>query len=170
MARVDGAEASGEGHRLPGPPRKGHHPECERFASHTISIRGRVQCAGCTGLTIGAFAVILLISVYVGFPSSLEEWDGTAMVLVGLTLVALDLGAALLGGVGPRAGLGLNALMVVGFALVSIGLLEGTGQMPWGLVGVVLAVLWMDTRIQISQWNHAALCAVCPEACVAYPS
>ncbi len=90
------------------------------------------------------------------------------MVVAGLSLVALVLGTALVGKVHPWASLLLNALLVVGFALVSIGLLEATGELAWALVGVVLSVLWMDTRIQLSRWNHAAVCALCPEGCVAY--
>lgn len=153
---------------LSGPPRRGHHPDCEGFASHTITFRGKVRCAGCTGLAIGAFGVALVVWAYVASRTSLEWWEGIALVLTGLSLVALDLGVSLTGSIDPRAGLGLNALMVLGFALMAIGLLEATGQLAWGLVGVVLAILWMDTRIQLSRWNHAAVCAVCPERCVAY--
>ncbi len=153
---------------LPGPPRRGHHPECEGFASHTLGLLGRVRCAGCTGLAAGAFAVAVLVWLYAVEPSALDPMGGLAMVLAGLSLVALVLGTALVGKVRPWASLLLNALLVVGFALVSIGLLEATGELAWGLVGVVLSVLWMDTRIQLSRWNHAAVCALCPEGCVAY--
>lgn len=153
---------------LPGPPRRGHHPECERFTSHTIQMRGRVRCAGCTGLVVGALPVALLVGTYMASSSALEPVEGSALVMTGLSLVALDLGVAFAGRVNPWAGLGLNALLVAGLALVSIGLMEATGQLTWGLVGVVLSVLWMDTRIQLSRWNHAAVCAVCPEGCSAY--
>lgn len=152
----------------PGPPRRGHHPECEAFAPHTITLLGRARCAGCTGLVAGVASILPLVWLYIAHPASLEPWDGAAMVLVGLALVALDLGAAMAGGVGPRAGLVLNALLVAGLALVSIGLLESTGDLPWGLLGVLLGLLWVDTRIQLSRWNHVTTCAVCPRTCVAY--
>ena len=153
---------------LPGPRRRGHHPECETYASHTLTWRGKVRCAGCTGLAIGAFLVIVLGIVYVRVPTSITWAAGPALVLAGVSLVALDLFAAWAGGIDPRANMTLNCLMVLGFAFVSIGLLEATGEWTWGLVGVVFSVLWMDTRIQLSRWYHAAVCTVCPEGCKAY--
>jgi hypothetical protein len=153
---------------LPGPPRRGHHPDCGAFEGHTVEWSGRTRCAGCTGLTVGAIAAILLTLVYVVDPPSVLWTSGPGLVIAGIALVTLDLFAALAGGLDPRAGMGLNALMMVGFALVSAGLLESTGELTWGLVGVIVSTLWMDTRIQVSRWNHAAVCAVCPEACVAY--
>lgn len=163
----DAPDDPGEG--LPGPPRRGHHPECETFGSHVVHLRGRPRCAGCTGLAVGSLCILPLVLLYVALPAALEPWGGPAMVLTGLSLVALDLGAAVAGSVGARAGLGLNALLVVGLALVSIGLLEATGELGWGLVGVLLCLLWVDARAQVSRWNHVAACAVCPDACVAYP-
>jgi hypothetical protein len=112
--------------------------------------------------------MIPFLWLYAARPSALEWWDGLAMVLAGLSLVALDLGVALAGAVDPRAGLGLNALMVLGFVMVSVGLLETTGELTWGLMGLVLSVLRMDNSIQLSRWNHAAVCTVCPDRCVAY--
>lgn len=153
---------------LPGPPRKGHHPDCTGFAGHTVSWGGRIRCAGCTGLVMGAVAAILLTTAYVLEPPSVLWTYGPGLVIAGIALVALDLFAANAGGLDPRAGLGLNALMIVGFAMVCVGLLESTGEVTWGLVGVVLSALWMDTRIQLSRWNHATMCALCPEGCVAY--
>ena len=153
----------------PGPPRRGHHPECDAFASHVITVRGRSRCAGCTGLLAGSIGIVPLVGLYAARPDVLEPWDGPVLVLVGLALVALDLGVALVGPVGPRAGLGLNALLVVGLALVPMGMLEATGHLGWGLVGLLLGLLWVDARIQLSHWNHVATCSVCPETCVAYP-
>jgi len=164
---VDEGAADADG-PPPGPRRRGHHPECETFASHTVTWRGRVRCAGCTGLAIGAFAVIVLGIAYVRSPTSITWAPGTSLVLAGVSLVAVDLFAAWAGGIDPRANMALNGLMVMGFAFVSIGMLEATGDWLWGLVGVVFSVLWMDTRIQLSRWNHAATCTVCPEACAAY--
>ncbi len=164
---VDGGTADAD-KPPPGPRRRGHHPECDTYASHTVTWRGGVRCAGCTGLAVGAFVAIVLGIVYVRLPTSITWAAGPALVLAGMSLVALGLFAAWAGGIDPRANMTLNALMVLGFAFVSIGLLEATGDWLWGLVGVVFSVLWMDTRIQLSRWNHAASCTVCPEACKAY--
>ena len=168
QGRHSGAGLSVEGRTLPGPPRKGHHPDCDTFRDHTITFSGRTRCAGCTGLTVGALVAILLTAMY-GFDPSLVLWtNGPGLVIAGIALVALDLFAAMAGGLGPRAGLGLNALMMVGFTLVSVGLLESTGELTWGLVGVVNSALWMDTRIQVSRWNHVTLCMTCEMECAAY--
>jgi hypothetical protein len=151
-----------------GPPRRGHHPLCEPFRGHTLSLGGKDRCAGCTGLAAGSVLVIVLSLVYAAYPDTMEWLDGLAMAYVGTMLVVLTLFTAAAGGVESRASLGLNFLMVLGFGMVAVGLLESTGELAWGLVGVVLSALWMDTRIMLSRWNHATVCTVCPEECVAY--
>lgn len=153
---------------LPGPPRKGHHPDCDGFAGHTLTWGSRTRCAGCTGLAMGAVAAILLSAAYALEPPAVLWTYGPGLVIAGIALVALDMFAANAGGLDPRAGLGLNALMMIGFALVCVGLLESTGEVTWGLVGVVVSALWMDSRIQVSRLNHAAICVACEGECVAY--
>jgi hypothetical protein len=165
---LSGTGASVDGKPLPGPPRRGHHPDCDAFMDHTITWSGRTRCAGCTGLTVGASAAILLTAMYAFDPVLVLWTSGPGLVMAGVALVALDLFASVTGGLDPRAGMGLNALMMVGFTMVSVGLLETTGELTWGLVGVVNSALWMDSRIQVSRWNHAALCAACQKECVAY--
>lgn len=166
--RTGDGEGDGDDTRLPGPRRRGHHPECEPFSGHTLSWGGRVRCAGCTGLTLGALVTIVMVIGYVLLPIPDPALLGPGLVLCGLALVAVDLYAAAMGASDPMANMALNGLMVMGFAFVSIGLLESTGEWTWGLIGVVFSVLWMDTRIQLSRWNHSATCTVCPEACKAY--
>ena len=162
-------EAEGGSKVVPeGPPRRGHHPICEPFRGHTISLGRKDRCAGCTGLAAGSVLVIVLSLIYAAYPDTMEWLDGLAMAYVGTMLVVLTLFAAAAGGVESRASLGLNFLMVLGFGMVAVGLLESTGELAWGLVGVVLSALWMDTRIMLSRWNHATVCTVCPEECVAY--
>lgn len=153
---------------IPGPRRRGHHPECGNFEGHTVMWGGNARCAGCTGLLGGAGIGSALTVVYVLYPSSLSWAGGSTLVLAGMALVAVDLVVAGVGGAGAWPGLVLNALMAVGFALVAIGLLELTGRPDWGLIGVILSALWMDTRIQVSRKNHAAVCSACPRECVAY--
>jgi hypothetical protein len=167
-SRPEGAGAPEEGPSLPGPPRRGHHPECDAFSGHTVRWRGRTRCAGCLGLTVGAIVAILLTAVYVVEPEAYVWVYGPGLTVAGTALVAVGLFAAMAGSLDPRAGMGLNALMMLGFALVSIGLLESTGEITWALVGVVVSALWMDTRIQVSRWNHAVICVACEKECVAY--
>ncbi|WP_321420944.1 hypothetical protein [uncultured Methanobacterium sp.] len=33
---------------------EGHHPDCGKFSSHTLTINGRKYCPGCFGLSVGA--------------------------------------------------------------------------------------------------------------------
>lgn len=157
-----------DGPSLPRPPRRGHHPQCDAFTGHTIHWHGRTRCAGCLGLTVGALVAIGLTALYVVEPETLVWGYRPGLAVAGVALVAVGLFASLTGGLDPRAGLGLNALLMLGFALASVGLFESTGDLTWGLVGVVISALWMDTRIQVSRWNHAVVCVACEKDCVAY--
>jgi hypothetical protein len=37
-----------------------------------------------------------------------------------------------------------------------------------GLVGIIICFLWLDTRIQLSRWNHLKTCRRCPKACKSF--
>ena len=37
---------------------RGHHPDCGRFSTHTVQLRGTVYCAACTGLFAGTLVAL----------------------------------------------------------------------------------------------------------------
>lgn len=148
--------------------RIGHHPDCDGFQSHTVQIGGRSLCAGCTGLAIGAGTSIVAMSLYVVLPVSIPSTVWDLLIVLGVGLVVTNyIEISLLPGKALHH-LVLNALMVLGFLLVVIGLLSLTGNPLIGLLGVVVSFLWLDTRIQISKWRHTETCRACARECKAY--
>jgi len=148
--------------------RHGHHPDCEHFKGHTIRIGGKVLCGGCSGLTIGSAASIAGSAFYVAF--SLNE-SRTVLLLIlggGLFIVALCLVEIRIPSREAFVHVLINIFLVVGFLFVVLAVLELTGSAVFGLAGVLLSFLWLDTRIQLSGARHSEICGECPEACKAY--
>ncbi len=53
--------------------RRGHHPECEQFKSHTIKIKNKILCLGCSGSAVGSIISITLMSVYIMFLKEIPQ-------------------------------------------------------------------------------------------------
>jgi hypothetical protein len=62
----------------------------------------------------------------------------------------------------------LNIVLVFGFFCLTISILEITGDLIYGILTIILCFLWLDTRIQLSNWNHIRMCNSCPESCKMY--
>jgi len=91
-----------------------------------------------------------------------------AAVWMGAALVAVSVADSELLHAGGSARLVSNLVMPVGFFLIAIGLLESSGNAAYGLVGVVISFLWLDTRIRLSRRRHIRICSSCGEACKSY--
>jgi len=138
----------------------GHHPDCGHFPGHTVKWGGRVFCAGCSGLVLGAvLSLIGLVSggypldVVVGF------WFGVLLVGLGLVQHFIDLGSG-------WVHFWLNICFVVGawFMFAAIQLIN-----PSFLVSVyflAVTVFWIYARIRASQWTHVVVCRGCDTKCV----
>jgi hypothetical protein len=150
------------------PRRRGHHPECEPFANHTILIGGRVRCGGCIGLAIGAVIAIALMLAYVAFPAAIPSEAALPFFLASAFPISLGLLAAGSSLVGSGLHFVLNVLFVIGFFMVVVAALLATGEMVVGLYAVATSVLWMQTRVHLSRRNHIRTCAACPSECKAY--
>jgi hypothetical protein len=61
-----------------------------------------------------------------------------------------------------------NAILPVGFVLVTVGAAESTGKVAIGLLAVLISFLWLETRIHISDWKHAEICRKCGRECRSY--
>ena len=162
---------SGRSHGLGGGPAsaprpyRGHHPDCEHFATHVLRMGDRTLCAGCTGLGIGAAAAALVMALYAVMPGGLPVRPPAAVLALGMGLVALNYVE-----VAVRRGHAIvhtaaNVFLVLGFLSLTIGTIEATGKAAYGLLAVVVSLLMVDTRIRLSSSRHADLRRRCGEAC-----
>ena len=148
--------------------RKGHHPDCQNFQRHVLRTRNKVLCAGCTGLAIGSLVSIGWMSYYIFFPDLSDTESPLNMIIAGLVLIAICNLTVYLLTMKSSHHMIMNLIMVVGFLLVVIGTLETTGEPYFGIVAIIFCFLWLDTRIQLSNYHHQRICTDCKEECKAY--
>ena len=136
---------------------KGHHPDCEEFAGNRITIRGRVFCAACSGLLVGAIAALVGITLFsLGFFGL--ETESLWMLAVGEVLLLAGLAQIKMGGYVKMAA---NALFVVGsfITLVAADLAGQSGLVDAYVLGLIVFMLWF--RILFSEWNNKRICVAC---------
>ncbi len=148
--------------------RQGHHPDCEPFEEHTIKIGKKAHCAGCTGLAMGSVIAIFLTTIYFIISKNISYSIFFIFVILGMILIALSFFEIVISLRKGSLHLVSNVLLVVGFFFVIIGLFQVTGKTVYGLIAVVISFLWLDTRIQLSDWNHVRVCKDCGEPCKVY--
>jgi hypothetical protein len=122
--------------------------------------RGKVFCAGCSGLVIGA--LLALAGLVIGFyPFGLQTgfWVGALLVCLGLAQHFIDLGSAW-----------VHLVLNVGFVLGDWMMFMAVQRMVLSfLVSVyflAVTVFWIYARIRASQWTHVVVCQGCTEHCV----
>jgi len=147
-------------------PLRGHHPTCGRFSAHVFGLGGRVFCATCSGLFLGAIVVLGGVAVYF-FGNWQIEQNAFLLVLVGVAGVTLGLLQSPLQ-ILQHGSIRLfsSFYFVVGTFLILVGIEELTRNTSLDLFLVVLSVFWLATRIQLSQWDHERTCSKCtPDSC-----
>lgn len=148
---------------------KGHHPDCGSFDRHVTLIGERAVCTGCLGLALGSISALVLMLIYI-----LGSWEASysalmAIMIAGLSLVGLSiLETAFYAG--RTAHMVMNSLLVIGFFLVVVSVYQLTGSPLYGLLAIVISFLWLETRVQISNWKHAEICGECSESCKSFPA
>lgn len=148
-------------------PRTGHHPDCDRFREHVIVVRGRARCAGCLGLATGSVLALAAIIAFLLAPGPSRSL-GAPLLLTGLVLVGIGFAeTACHSRHGPFHVIA-NALLVTGFFFAVVGVMTATADWIFGLMALIVCFLWMDTRVEISDWKHGEVCAGCPEGCKSY--
>ncbi|WP_455391461.1 hypothetical protein [[Eubacterium] cellulosolvens] len=145
--------------------RIGHHPDCDRFRRHTIKINDKIYCAGCTGLAIGAVLAIFLMVLVIILPFNPSKTILFALLILGLILIAFNLASTMNGQKYGREKSLLNVFLVLGFFMVITGVFMLTGALIFGILGVLVCVLWLDTRILLSKHNHHIICTNCQVKC-----
>jgi hypothetical membrane protein len=61
-----------------------------------------------------------------------------------------------------------NIFIIVGFLLIVIGVFEITGSRTYAIISIIFSVLWLYTRIQLSNRRHSMICSKCKEKCKMY--
>lgn len=145
----------------------GHHPDCGSFDDHVIVLRGRSYCAGCMGLALGSSLAALAMAALIYFGWGPES-IGLPILLVGFVLVGLGLVETAVHRKHQALHVVANVVLVIGFLLVVFGTAVATQNGGYGLIAIVLCLLWMDARVQISDWKHADVCESCSQGCKSY--
>ena len=144
---------------------RAHHPSCENYSTHILSIGNRNFCATCSGLLVGASLALLGTSLY--FFGNLRIGDPSTLVLIGAAGVALGLLQSAL----PKFSSGLtrflaSILFVAGTFLMLVSIDAALKNTSIDLFFVALSVLWILTKITLSQRDHQRTCSDCSvESC-----
>jgi len=140
---------------------EGHHPDCGRFSGHTIQFKGTSYCAACTGLFIGGIMAMSLTVLYffsglsaelIGFPALLTGQLGLVLGLVQFKFKGWTRVSA-------------NVLFVLGSCLMLIGIDQLVHSVFVDVYLTGLILVWIITRVMISQWDHYRICLRCGFSC-----
>jgi len=140
---------------------EGHHPECREFSAHVIRVRDHTLCAACTGLLLGALLALIgtALCFFIGWNI---ERVSVSSVLIGVAAIALGFFQLKFKGF---LRLTLNTLFVLGAFLILAGIDELFQSLVVDLFLVVFIILWLLTRILLSQWDHWRICNNCKSRC-----
>jgi hypothetical protein len=148
--------------------RQGHHPDCDKFKSHVIKTKNKVICAGCSGLALGSIISIFLTSAYIVLPNKILPTILHIFIILGLVIIILNYIEIVIPIRNAHFHMIFNVFFVISFFLIIIGIFELTGSMIYGIFGVIISFLWLDTRILLSKWRHSEICKNCSETCKVY--
>jgi hypothetical protein len=144
---------------------EGHHPECEQFMGHTIKMENKILCAGCSGLAMGSVISIALMSAYILFFKEIQQDILPFLVIFGMVLIALNYIEIVIPGRKAYFHMISNCFLVISFFFIITGIFHLTGSVIYGLFGILISFLWLDTRIQLSNWHHFKVCKNCRQTC-----
>jgi len=136
---------------------RGHHPDCQNYSGNRIEVLGRVFCAACSGLLVGA--IIALIGTALHFFVGLNLAGGDVWLL-GLGEIGMLLGLAQIKVAGFVKAT-LNAVFVAG-SFATLAAADAVGKslfVDLYAVGLILFLLWF--RISLSEWNNKRTCRRC---------
>ena len=145
-----------------------HHPSCENYSTHILHIGNMNFCATCSGLLVGATLVLFGTGLY--FFGDLRIGDPSILVSIGSAGVAVGLLQSAL----PKFSGGLtrffaSTIFVIGCFLMLVSINEVTKNTSVELFFVALCVLWIFTKIALSQRDHQQTCLNCSiESCRRY--
>jgi len=147
---------------------KGHHPDCGNFHGHTIETKNKTLCAGCLGLSIGSIVSIVLTIIYIVIIREKTATGFYYITFLGLIIIGLACVEIMLPIRHAVVHIICNIFLVLSFLLVTISIFEITGNKIYGILGVIISFLFLDTRIHLSNWQHTRICESCSETCKVY--
>jgi hypothetical protein len=139
---------------------RGHHPTCGSFSSHIIQIGGRIYCAGCAGLVVGAAIALAGTALYVLLQDlsaqlvAISFWAGLVGVTLGLLQYELFINKASLHFL-------LNVIFVIGALLLLVGVNEMNGSLSLGVYFLLVILFLINTRSTLSRLEHLKKCIIC---------
>ena len=148
--------------------RIGHHPDCDSFRSHTITINNKKICSGCFGLALGAIIAIILLIIYLFLDIPLSNDIYFSFIFISFVIISIVYLEIILSKRSAIIHIISNVLLMLSFFLLTVGIFEITGNRMYGIITVILSFLWLDTRIQLSKWHHMMICYKCTENCKMY--
>ena len=139
---------------------RAHHPSCENYVTHILSIGNSKFCATCYGLMVGATIAFIFTSLY--FFGGLSTGNPSIMVLTGTTGVTLGLLQSAL----PKFSNSIirffaSISFVMGTSLMLISIDAATNSFSTDLFFIILSILWILTKINLSQRDHRLTCSNC---------
>jgi hypothetical protein len=139
----------------------GHHPTCGQFSSHVFRVGGKVFCATCSGLFLGAVFVLVGVASYF-----LGNWQNgpNAFSLVWVGIIGVILGllqSPVLTFHRSFVRVFSSALLAFGSFLILVGIDELAYNVFLDVFLVFLTVFWLMTRISLSEWEHEKICSMC---------
>lgn len=147
---------------------RGHHPDCETFEKHRMIYQNKTWCAGCLGLLIGCLLSIILMILYVIVPFQQPSTISRLLFILGLLIIALVYLEIIRGSRHSIFHVLSNSMLVLSFFFITTSIMELSGKVEYGLYTILLCILWLDTRIQLSSWHHRRLCRSCLQPCKIY--
>ena len=143
--------------------KEGHHPTCDQYSGHVITIKGSHYCAGCNGLVTGAIIAIIgtILLFFLSFPIVYPVaifWLGFVFVAIGLLqhplyqLLKLNHGSIRFI---------INTLFVAGSFLLLASLSQLTNSLMLAIYLLLLILYWIFTRIVMSRRSHHLICSRC---------
>jgi len=136
---------------------RGHHPDCQNYSANRIKVGGKVICAACSGLVIGAVTVFIgtVLYFFVGLDII---WSSIWLLVLGEICILLGLAQIKFAGYVKML---INVIFVVGsfVTLVETDLLGRSILVDLYVLGLIVFMLWF--RILLSEWNNGRICQTC---------
>jgi len=142
-----------------------HHPACEEFDPHELIIKRKSICAGCLGLSIGTIISILSSVLYFGGLSTPAISLAPYFIVFGIISNMMMFGRYLLPKIGSTVRIILHVAMVLGSTFLLIGI-DLIGQSyAFDYLAILLALIWLRTKLLLTKWEHNKVCKLCNDPC-----